>query len=38
MKRNTEVKVIDKKVIEYVLTEQQEELKERVEEQLCHRK
>lgn len=38
MKRNTEVKVIDKKVIEYILTEQQEELKERVEEQLCHRK
>ena len=38
MKRNTEVKVIDKKVIEYVLPEQQEELKERVEEQLCHRK
>lgn len=38
MKRNTEVKVIDKKVIEYVLTEQQEELKGRGEEQLCHRK
>lgn len=38
MKRNTEVKVIDKKVIEYILTEQEEELKERVEEQLCHRK
>jgi len=37
MKRNSEVKVIDKKVIEHVLTEQQEELEIRSEEELCHR-
>ena len=37
MKRNSEVRVIDKKVIEHVLTEQQEELEIRSEEELCHR-
>lgn len=36
--KKKEIRVIDKKVLEYVLTEQQEELEARAEEMLCHRK
>jgi len=36
--KNKELKVIDKKVLEYVLTEQREELEARAEEVLCYRK
>ena len=38
MKKKKEIRLIDKKVLEYVLTEQQEELELRAEEELCHRK
>ena len=38
MKKKKEIRLIDKKVLEYVLTEQQEELELRAEEKLCHRK
>ena len=38
MKKKKEIRLIDKKVLEYVLTEQQEELEVRAEEVLCHRK
>ena len=38
MKKKKEIRLIDKKVLEYVFTEQQEELEARVEETLCHRK
>ena len=39
MKKNKkETMVIDKRVLEYVLTEQQEELEGREQETLCHRK
>ena len=38
MKKKQEIRLIDKKVLEYVLTEQQEELELRAEEKLCHRK
>lgn len=38
MKKKKEIRLIDKKVLEYVLTEQQEELEMRAEEVLCHRK
>jgi len=38
MMKNKELKVIDKKVLEYVLTEQREELEARAEEVLCYRK
>jgi predicted AAA+ superfamily ATPase len=38
MKKKKVIRVIDKKVLEYVLTEQQEELELRAEEKLCHRK
>ena len=38
MKEKKGIRVIDKKVMEYVLTEQQEELEARTEEVLCHRK
>ena len=38
MKKKKEIRLIDKKVLEYILTEQQEELELRAEEELCHRK
>ena len=38
MKKKQEIRLIDKKVLEYVLTEQQEELELEAEEKLCHRK
>lgn len=38
MRKKKEIRLIDKKVLEYVLTEQQEELEARGEEFLCHRK
>ena len=38
MKKKKEIRLIDKKLLEYVFTEQQEELEARAEETLCHRK
>ena len=38
MKKKKDIRLIAKKVLEYVLTEQQEELELRAEEELCHRK
>ena len=38
MKKKKEPKVIDKRVLEYVFTEQQEELEAREQDVLCHRK
>ena len=38
MKKRKEIRLIDKKLLEYVFSEQQEELEARAEETLCHRK